>query len=232
MFERAHHRRIYSVLEAMNSGFLEATGCCFGGGTCLALRLGEFRESVDMDFLCASRDGYRALRNEVTNESLGRVFTDTPQLFREVRFDRYGIRTVIAVGEVPVKFEIVLEGRVSLGCEHIEALPVPVLDRVTSFAEKLLANADRYADRSVYGRDIIDLMVMIEHWGEIPEQAWEQARQAYGAAVVTDFERAVRRLADDSGYLDECFSVLGVASRIQFRLRQAIRERSRRMPRP
>jgi len=27
-------------------------GCLFGGGTALVLQLGEYRESVDIDFLC------------------------------------------------------------------------------------------------------------------------------------------------------------------------------------
>jgi len=97
MFKRPHHQRILSVLTDMDTDFLVATHCCFGGGTCLALRLGEFRESVDMVFLCSSGDGYRALRNTVTNLSLGRLFINPPQLLREVRCDRYGIRTVLAV---------------------------------------------------------------------------------------------------------------------------------------
>jgi len=223
MFNRAHHRRIHSVLAAMNAGFLEATGCYFGGGTCLALRLGEFRESVDMDFLCASRDGYRALRGAVTNRSLGQVFSVAPRLLREVRFDRYGIRSVLEVEDVPVKFEIVLEGRVFLGCERIPSLPVPVVDRVGLFTEKLLANADRYADRSVYGRDIIDLLVMIEHWGEIPAQAWQAAQQAYGAAVAADFDRARQRLGDDPGFLNECFEVLAVDPLVQRSIRDRLR---------
>jgi len=222
MFRRAHHRRIFSVLSGMNSGFLEATGCCFGGGTCLALRLGEFRESVDVDFLCASQQGYRALRSTVTNVSLGEIFRDPPSMLREVRFDRYGIRTVFSVEDVPVKFEIVLEGRVGLDCERIDTLPVPVLDRVSLFTEKLLANSDRYADRSVYGRDVIDLLVMIEHWGAIPGAAWDRAKQAYGEAVATDFQRAIQRLGDERGYLDECFATLAVEPSVQALIRDRL----------
>ncbi len=74
MFERPHHRRIHRVLSMMNDAFLSETGCCFGGGTGAALRLGEYRESVDIDLLCASRSGYRRLRSTVTNVSLGELF--------------------------------------------------------------------------------------------------------------------------------------------------------------
>jgi hypothetical protein len=51
MFERLHHRRIARVLSALNGQFLREANCLFGGGTAMALRFGEYRESVDMDFL-------------------------------------------------------------------------------------------------------------------------------------------------------------------------------------
>lgn len=132
----------------MNADFLAQHNCYFADGTCLAMRLGEFRESVDMDFLCASVAGYRAIRGTVTNRSLGALFDSPPHLLREVRADRYGVRTVLLIDEVPIKLDIVLEGRIALDCERVDTLPVPVLDRPGLFAEKLLANSDRYADRS------------------------------------------------------------------------------------
>lgn len=50
-FERPHHQRIAHVLAAMNWDALRQHGCLFGGGTRIALRYGEYRESVDIDFL-------------------------------------------------------------------------------------------------------------------------------------------------------------------------------------
>jgi hypothetical protein len=211
MFERAHHRRIFSVLCGMNADFLQESACCFAGGTCLALRLGEYRESVDMDFLCASVAGYRAIRSTVSDRSLGKLFQVEPRLLREVRADRYGVRTVLAVDDVPIRFEVVLEGRIPLDFEWIESLPVPVLDRTTLFAEKLLANSDRHADRSVFARDLLDLLVMKAHWGEVPPEAFERAESAYGRAVAIDFERAARELRDDPQYLERCFEALSVS---------------------
>lgn len=194
----------------MNADFLAEHDCCFAGGTCLALRLGEFRESVDTDFLCASVAGYRAIRSTVTNRSLGALFDSLPRLLREVRADRYGVRTVLQIDEVPIKLEIVLEGRIELDCERIDTLPVPVLDRPGLFAEKLLANSDRYADRSTYARDLIDLLMMTAHWGEIPKGAWDSAESAYGSAPAVDLRRAALALREDPGYLEECFDTLAV----------------------
>lgn len=51
LFERLHHQRIAHVLGALNGPLLRANNCLFGGGTAIALRYGEYRESVDIDFL-------------------------------------------------------------------------------------------------------------------------------------------------------------------------------------
>ena len=81
----------------------------------------EYRESVDIDFLCAAQDGYRELRNTITNVSLGAIFARPVELAREIRADRYGIRTFLLSDGVPVKFEIVSEGRI-----HIDGFVDPV----------------------------------------------------------------------------------------------------------
>ena len=65
MFDRPHHRRIAAVLEALNADLLAANECLFGGGTAMALRYGEYRESVDMDFLVSHTPGYRDLRQSL-----------------------------------------------------------------------------------------------------------------------------------------------------------------------
>lgn len=54
MFERPLHQRIAAVLNALNGVLLKEHGCLFGGGTVIALRFGEFRESVDIDFLISN----------------------------------------------------------------------------------------------------------------------------------------------------------------------------------
>lgn len=84
-FKRACHRRAFALLEAMDAEFLRSTHCYFGGGTRLAMELGEYRTSRDVDFVCSDRNGWRALRGGVTSETLGALFTKTPRLAREGR---------------------------------------------------------------------------------------------------------------------------------------------------
>src|SRR5690606_28716821 len=60
----------------------------------------------------------------------------------------------------------------------------------------LLPSADRYADP--LHKDIFDLCMMHHHWGPIPESAWHQAAEKYGAHVIHQgLLHALNRLIDD-----------------------------------
>ncbi|MDN5848927.1 MAG: nucleotidyl transferase AbiEii/AbiGii toxin family protein [Nitrococcus sp.] len=127
----------------MDALLLARAECYFGGGTLLAMTLDEYRESRDIGFLCSSRTGFRLLREQVTNASLGGILRRPVDLAREVRADRDGIRTFFKLQDVPVKFEIILEARIDLEGEIDKTLGVPILRQECAIAEKLLANADR-----------------------------------------------------------------------------------------
>lgn len=224
MFKRDHHNRIQTLLSALNTDFLARNQCYFGGGTAIVLALDEYRESVDIDFLCASQDGYRELRNTIDNRSLGDIFARPVELARDVRADRYGIRTFLRVDDVPVKFEIVSEGRIQIEGTMNPATGVPTLARADMYAEKLLANADRYRDKAVASRDIIDLAMMIGHWGPVPDAAWEKVRKAYGPSVDRAYQGAIE-MVSDRAYLSQCLAKMhmapGLAGQIPLVLRGA-----------
>jgi len=203
MFKREHHRRIHGVLNSMNSELLMQASCYFGGGTAVVLALNEYRESVDIDFLCASVDGYRLLRSRIYEEGLAGLFQSKLKQLRDVRMDQYGIRTVLEVDGFPIKFEIVREGRIELDGDMDGLLKVPVLSRSDMFAEKLLANADRGLDAATLSRDLIDLAMMIDAWGEIPSEAWQKARTAYGDSVDRIFAVTLAKNSDNP-YLTGC----------------------------
>lgn len=65
MYRRDRHRTVAVALRALDGTFLERASCFFAGGTRSVLELGEYRESEDLGFLCASREGYRTLRSAV-----------------------------------------------------------------------------------------------------------------------------------------------------------------------
>lgn len=183
-YRRPHHRFVGRVLENMDASFLARTECYFGGGTLLAMTLGEYRESRDIDFLCSSRDGFRSLRETVTSRSLGPIFCQSVDLARDVRADRDGVRTFLKVGDVPIKFEIILEARIDLEGAIDRTLGVPALSRECAIAEKFLANADRGLDESTLSRDLVDLAFLAAHAGRPAlDEGMEIAEQAYGAVI-------------------------------------------------
>lgn len=209
MFKRPHHQRIHLLLQSLNADLLTQTECYFGGGTAIVLALNEYRESVDVDFLCASADGYRYLRNTINENSLGELLKQPVALSRQVKADRYGIRTFCVIDSVPIKFEIVREDRIDLVGISSSTLPVPELSRIDMYAEKLLANTDRWADTSANNRDIIDLSMMIHHWGAIPVEAWDKVRQAYGASAEQAFLKAIHAVTDEA-HLARCLVKMGM----------------------
>jgi hypothetical protein len=210
-FARARHARVAAALGALNGAFLGDCQCWFGGGTRIVLELGEYRESEDVEYLCASAPGYRALRSAIDDRSLGKITAKPLALLRGVRADRYGIRTVLDLEGAPLKFEIVLEGRIALAGMQCAGLPVPCLDHASCFAEKLLANADRGRDDAVLGRDAIDLAFMVEAWPPAEALAGaERARRAYGAVVDDAMRAAAQRLLDAEDHRKRCIAALRV----------------------
>ena len=215
MFERPHHQKIALVLHALNGPVLQAHHCLFGGGTAMALRYGEYRESVDIDFLVSDLGSYRSLRHALTGPQGMAAITHPDaqplQQAREMRADQYGIRTTLRVQEQPIKFEIVLEGRITLDapapsdtlCGIATLTP---LDMATS---KLLANSDRCMDDGVFSRDLIDLAMMAVPL-PLLRQAVAKAEQAYGPSILRDLDKAIRRMQERQTWLDRCMQAMAI----------------------
>ncbi|CDN46915.1 nucleotidyl transferase AbiEii/AbiGii toxin family protein [Neorhizobium galegae] len=195
-FVLPEHQIIAEALSRMDREYLVANECWFGGGTAIVLKLGEYRRSLDVDFLCASSDGYRELRSAATERGLKAFFPESIKAVRDFRIDQYGLRTVFEFREQLIKFEIIREGRIALNGRMDADLLVPALLPEDMFAEKLLANADRGQDRSVAYRDAFDLGVLVEHFGAIPGAAVEKATAAYGADIGRKLAWVVNRLQD------------------------------------
>jgi hypothetical protein len=204
MLKKDHHKRILTLLNKMDAAVLLKNHCYFGGGTAIALQLNEFRLSVDVDLICDSAEGYRAIRGMVETNSLGQIFKKDIELAREVRKDQYGIRTAILIDGVPIKFEIVREDRISLSNpEFVDGIPVPLVSKYDLFTLKLLANDDRGLDVSNSSRDLIDLAVMKSAWGDIPKGVWEKVEDVYGNKIHSHYDKCRALLADDH-YLSKC----------------------------
>lgn len=215
VFERPHHQRIAHVLEALNAELLRQLGVLFGGGTCIALRCGEYRESVDIDFLVSDLAGYRELRELLTGvgglHPIVRAGATPLVALREVRADQYGIRTAVQMDGTAIKFEIVREARIELSSpgKHDVVCGVSTLTLVDLAASKLLANSDRQADDGVFSRDVIDLAMTALPVPKL-RVALAKAEHAYGPAVRRDLGKAIDRLQQRSGWLERCMQAMGM----------------------
>lgn len=215
MFERPHHQRIHEVLLALDAGLLREQRCYFGGGTAIVMQRGEYRESVDMDFLVSDLVCYRELRKALQNsETLARFFGlgRGPLLaLPDIRADQYGIRTRLPLKSCPIKFEIVFEARISFDTPEArdQIGGVATLTEVDLVASKLLANVDRWADDGIMSRDIIDL-AMLQPARKTWKVALQKAEGAYGDAVPRALNAALTRLTDDPRRLARCIDALKI----------------------
>jgi hypothetical protein len=233
LFERPHHRDVALVLQALDPQALSQRHCYFGGGTAMALRYGEYRESVDIDFMVSDLAGYRELRQLLGNApGLQPIVRGGLQLelAREVRADQYGIRTQVRAGTSTIKFEIVFEARIDLAApgNKDRICGIQALAPIDLAAEKLLANADRWTDDSVYSRDLIDL-AMMQADRPLLEAACVKAEAAYGDAIRSSLAQAVDTLQSRRGRLEECMAALSIGPVTKAQLWQAIRGMARRL---
>lgn len=189
--------------------------CLFGGGTAIVLTHGEYRESVDVDFLVSDRAGYRELRARLTRDGLPGITRRGTSLraSREVRADQYGLRTMLLVGSTEIKFEVVFESRVALEApgETDRVCGVATLSVLDMATTKLLHNSDRWADDAVFSRDLIDL-AMLNAPRKLLARAHAKARAAYGDSVERDLHKAIVRLRDRKGRLEACLDALKVST--------------------
>lgn len=213
MFKRAHHQAIAQVLNALDGDLLREHHCLFGGGTLIALRYDEYRESLDVDFLTSSQAGYRELR-QLARNGLQPLFREGALGFeqtRDVRIDQYGIRTMLSVVGREIKFEVIFEARIELDAPGPDDVVcgIATLSPLDMVASKLLANSDRCFDNGTFNRDIIDL-AMMRPPKSLLKSAIAKAEAAYGNAIHRDLEAAIDRMNNKDGWMERCMSAMAM----------------------
>ncbi|WP_300676430.1 nucleotidyl transferase AbiEii/AbiGii toxin family protein [Nocardioides sp.] len=199
------------MLLELDASLLAEHHCWFGGGTAIVLANGEFRESVDIDFLVSDQGAFRQLRQMVRGGGLQALTRGELEVGRGPSVDGYGIRASVLVAGVPIKFEIIHEARIELDSpsEADEICGVRTLARTDQVASKLLANDDRWADTSVFSRDIIDLAMMKPDAIALQAGA-RKAVDAYGKTVGQSLASAVSYLRERPHRLDDCVRALKI----------------------
>ncbi|CAD5921777.1 hypothetical protein PCC9214_00706 [Planktothrix tepida] len=202
--------KIIAVLHQLNTNFLQDCHAYFGGGTFICLNYGEYRLSKDIDFLCSTGSGYRLLRQSLGPNKYNALFNTQNNItfHQEIQANQYGIRFPLLIEETLIKFEIIMEGRIELEAPDFpQWSSVPCLSLIDCFAEKLLANADRWIDSSVESRDLIDLAVLRFN-ASIPPQAIAKSEAAY--PVIKPLKEAIANFQQKPNYRDKCFQSLRI----------------------
>lgn len=215
MFKRPQHRNILALLEAFDAEKLARCKFLFGGGTRIVLQLDEYRESRDIDFLCSDREGYAELRADASMGGYAALFKpdarDQLRFPREMRIDQYGIRFPVELEGEVIRVELIREARIDLDPGvRPDWSPVDCLSLTDCQTEKLLANSDRWADRQVLSRDLIDLGALRSRCGPVPEVAWVKAEKAYRSAIRQDLFKALDAFAEDASHQRRCFEGLHI----------------------
>ena len=215
MFNHEHHQGILGILNSLDPEIFYETGAFFGGGTLITLLHEEYRWSKDIDFICPVGPGYRRLRQIVAENNFkpSALFANTGSLEfpRDLIANQYGVRFAVISDGTPIKFEIDAEARIDLEPpEKRDWLNVPCLSHVDRYAEKLLANADRWLDTSIQSRDLIDLAILRLH-DEQSQQAIDKAEEAY--PVLSPLEKSLQKFQGSKEYRHKCFSALEITNR-------------------
>lgn len=215
MFRRRQHRTVLSLLEAFRTDALARCKFLFGGGTRIVLELEEYRVSRDVDFLCSDAKGYSELRFEASSHRYPGLFSPSGMsrlcFPREMRIDQYGIRFPVEYSGELIRVELIREARIDLDAGIRPAWsPIDCLSLADCYAEKLLANSDRWADRQVQSRDLIDLSALRMRVGPVPDAAWKKAEDSYKSACRTDLRKALKTFLEDPLHQEHCFESLQI----------------------
>lgn len=215
-FKLEHHSLIESALSNFNADFFIENRIFFGGGTRIALELEEFRKSIDIDFLCPDKQSYRAVREHVTNVSLGKLVKKDFEYAREIMFNRDSVRVMFKYMGSPLKLEFVCFDNYDLNCISDEQFPVPYLDRESCFYTKLMSHTDRCMSHPY--KDIVDILAMYDSWGDIPASAFLKAESHYGQSIRSSLIRAVADVISNQDIYSGRFRDLDIDDKYAHRL--------------
>ena len=118
---------------------------------------------------------------------------------------------MLLVDNYPIKFEIILEGRIQLDSpdSQDEICGIATLTHLDMVTSKLLANSDRWRDDAVFSRDLIDL-AMMEPNQKLMQVATAKAEKAYGHSIRQDLNKAIIRMQTEDSWMERCMQALSI----------------------
>ncbi|MDP3610191.1 MAG: hypothetical protein Q8R74_14070 [Methylophilus sp.] len=158
-----------SFINTFNAEFLSKINCYLSGDEAIHLLTNQFREPTELRFVCASREGYATLVENLYNNDIGSLFLPgmAPKLLRNIKGDMYGRYMLVEFDGNPIK--ITFANAMFPVTSEPSSLPLATLSKESLFTEKLTALDDHIDSPYLLEKDIEDLMEMQRIWGDIQE---------------------------------------------------------------
>jgi len=192
-FKIGRHNQIWVLFEtALNRPFLEAHQMLFAGGTLASMRYGEYRESLDLDFLCSDKRAFNDFRAN---------FREAGDLkyARDSRITKDRVQSWIDIGEdTPLKADFFYEERMTPTPDRFNG--VLCLDPASMMGCKLMACSDRGVETGSEGKDATDI-IAIDLYAppKTFEEGWKKAKDAYGSWLTGQLGKMLARRSLSEG---------------------------------
>ena len=202
---------INNILPQLNTDLLIKHTACLGGGSLIGLKYQQLRYSNDIDFLINPKN-YQQIKLAINSGE--KVFlTEQNLIVGKPRIDRYGIRYPLTAitedREIDLKLEIVAEYSLMI-TEPSRYLNIPCLNYEDRVVSKLIANADRWVDKSKFSRDLIDLAIIAQTEKELPPKAIAKANDIYSDAERC-LKSAIEQFQTQTEYRQKCYERLQIS---------------------
>ena len=199
-FQIARHNTIMEIIHGhLNMELIEQDQYYFGGGTLCSMMFGEYRESVDIDFLSCDRFGSADLKLNCQRITTLPMWRDRPP-----KADKDGVRMWCEYKGECFKIEFVFESRIAFTPPE-RFHDVLSLSSESLLACKLLANADRGYSTLSARKDIVDILAIYNKRPDVLKSAWSTAYDAYSTWL-----RSCTKKALSPEEFDETLRTVGV----------------------
>ncbi|WP_047533480.1 hypothetical protein [Methylotenera sp. N17] len=164
-----------NFINTFNAEFLTKINCYLSGDEAIHLLTNQFREPTELRFVCASREGYATLVDNLYNNDIGSLFLSgmAPKLLGNIKGDMYGRYMLVEFDGNPIK--ITFANAMFPVTSEPSSLPLATLSKESLFTEKLTALDEHIDHPDLLEQDFQDLIAMQRIWGDIQESVLTSA---------------------------------------------------------
>lgn len=174
VWTKKHHNNIWDIMKSIDIETINKSGLVFAGGTLCALRYGEYRESVDIDFFTniENQKNFSLFQQNIINGNNGNILLQNQNSkygINIIRYERNFLQLLIKNNHKNNPNEDAKDVKVEFVCSEVPLVGktlfkgVLSLSPIASIACKLIAYKIRGKELSSQKKDLIDLLILKHH---------------------------------------------------------------------